>query len=67
MKRCIDVCVGCYWFENYGEEGEEAPNYICLGTDDTWYSKKEYENLEVPDDCPRQSLQEAMQTEEPIA
>jgi hypothetical protein len=66
MKRCQNVCVGCCWFGDYEEDGEDALNYICLGNDHTWYSKKEYGNVEVPDDCPYQALHDSMQVKEDV-
>lgn len=77
MKRCMSACRGCYWFGNfeedspasalsYGASKEDVLHYNCIGTDDTWYSKKDYKELEVPDDCPCQDLHEALQDEKPI-
>jgi hypothetical protein len=73
MKRCLIICRGCYWFGNFEEElastesyGVAKKDYTCIGTDDTWYSKKDYKELEVPDDCPCQDLHEALQDEKPI-
>lgn len=66
MKRCLIACCGCHWFGNFEEDGEDELNYNCIGTDDTWHAKKDFEELEVPDDCPHKKTQEAMQEEEPI-
>jgi hypothetical protein len=66
MKRCLCACHGCYWFGNFEEDGDDGLNYNCIGTDDTWFSKKDYEEQEVPDDCPHQDLHETMQEEETI-
>jgi L,D-peptidoglycan transpeptidase YkuD (ErfK/YbiS/YcfS/YnhG family) len=65
MKRCLMACRGCYWFGNF-EDGEDGLDYNCIGTDDTWCSKKEYEELEVPDDCPYQDLHEELQDEKSV-
>ena len=67
MKRCINACVQCHWFETYGTPPQSSTNYLCRGTDAFRIeTKKAYEEKEVPDDCPYQSLLSLLQTEEKI-